>query len=304
MDNNKIIKKMLEKLPKESIKIDEPMKNHTSFKIGGPADIFIVPKNIEHIKYAVKVCRENEIPFYILGNGSNLLVRDKGFRGVIIQIYKNMNNVKIEGEEVWAEAGILLSSLSKKIVEAKLTGFEFASGIPGTFGGAIYMNAGAYEGEIKQVLVSADVIDEYGNQMTLSNEELELGYRNSILQKKGYIALSGRLKLKKGDVNKIKEKIKYLTDKRVSKQPLDMPSAGSTFKRPKGYYAGKLIMDSGLRGYSIGGAKVSEKHCGFVVNTGNATAKDVINLIKHIQNTVKEKFGVFMEPEIRIIGEE
>ncbi|WP_408605916.1 UDP-N-acetylmuramate dehydrogenase [Defluviitalea phaphyphila] len=304
LDNNKIIKKMLEKLPKESIKIDEPMKNHTSFKIGGPADIFIVPKNIEHIKYAVKVCRENEIPFYILGNGSNLLVRDKGFRGVIIQIYKNMNNVKIEGEEVWAEAGILLSSLSKKIVEAKLTGFEFASGIPGTFGGAIYMNAGAYEGEIKQVLVSADVIDEYGNQMTLSNEELELGYRNSILQKKGYIALSGRLKLKKGDVNKIKEKIKYLTDKRVSKQPLDMPSAGSTFKRPKGYYAGKLIMDSGLRGYSIGGAKVSEKHCGFVVNTGNATAKDVINLIKHIQNTVKEKFGVFMEPEIRIIGEE
>ncbi|NLM12390.1 MAG: UDP-N-acetylmuramate dehydrogenase [Epulopiscium sp.] len=295
---------MSEIIPKNLIKINEPMKDHTSFKAGGCADFFIAPENLNQLIKLINFLKENQIPYYIMGNGSNLLVRDKGFRGVIVQIYKNMSDVKIEGEEVWAEAGILLSTLSTKVMHSHLTGFEFASGIPGTLGGAVYMNAGAYEGEMKQVLVSADVIDEEGNIITLTNEELKLGYRSSILQEKRYIVLSAKLKLKKGNIDEIRERINYLTEQRKAKQPIDMPSAGSTFKRPKGYYAGKLIMDAGLRGYSIGDAQVSEKHCGFVVNKGNASAGDIIRLIHHIQNTVKEKFGVLMEPEVRIIGEE
>lgn len=295
---------MSEYIPRDLIKINEPMKDHTSFKAGGCADFFIVPENSTQLIELVQFLKENQVPYYIMGNGSNLLVRDKGFRGVIIQIYRNMSDVKIDGEEVWAEAGILLSSLSNKIMNSHLTGFEFASGIPGTLGGAIYMNAGAYGGEMKQVLVSADVVDEDGKIITLTNEELKLGYRSSILQQKKYIVLSAKLKLQEGDIDEIKARINYLTEQRKAKQPLELPSAGSTFKRPEGYYAGKLIMDAGLRGYSIGDAQVSEKHCGFVVNKGNASAGDIIKLIHHIQNTVKEKFGVFMEPEVRIIGEE
>ncbi|HHW68497.1 UDP-N-acetylmuramate dehydrogenase [Defluviitalea raffinosedens] len=295
---------MSEYIPRDLIKINEPMKDHTSFKAGGCADFFIVPENSTQLIELVQFLKESQVPYYIMGNGSNLLVRDKGFRGVIIQIYRNMSDVKIDGEEVWAEAGILLSSLSNKIMNSHLTGFEFASGIPGTLGGAIYMNAGAYGGEMKQVLVSADVVDEDGKIITLTNEELKLGYRSSILQQKKYIVLSAKLKLQEGDIDEIKARINYLTEQRKAKQPLELPSAGSTFKRPEGYYAGKLIMDAGLRGYSIGDAQVSEKHCGFVVNKGNASAGDIIKLIHHIQNTVKEKFGVFMEPEVRIIGEE
>lgn len=295
---------MSEYIPRDLIKINEPMKDHTSFKAGGCADFFIVPENSTQLIELVQFLKESQVPYYIMGNGSNLLVRDKGFRGVIIQIYRNMSDVKIDGEEVWAEAGILLSSLSNKIMNSHLTGFEFASGIPGTLGGAIYMNAGAYGGEMKQVLVSADVVDEEGKIITLTNEELKLGYRSSILQQKKYIVLSAKLKLQEGDIDEIKARINYLTEQRKAKQPLELPSAGSTFKRPEGYYAGKLIMDAGLRGYSIGDAQVSEKHCGFVVNKGNASAGDIIKLIHHIQNTVKEKFGVFMEPEVRIIGEE
>ncbi|MBM7684397.1 MAG: UDP-N-acetylmuramate dehydrogenase [Epulopiscium sp.] len=304
MDNEQLLKKMSEYIPRDLIKINEPMKDHTSFKAGGCADFFIVPENSTQLIELVQFLKESQVPYYIMGNGSNLLVRDKGFRGVIIQIYRNMSDVKIDGEEVWAEAGILLSSLSNKIMNSHLTGFEFASGIPGTLGGAIYMNAGAYGGEMKQVLVSADVVDEDGKIITLTNEELKLGYRSSILQQKKYIVLSAKLKLQEGDIDEIKARINYLTEQRKAKQPLELPSAGSTFKRPEGYYAGKLIMDAGLRGYSIGDAQVSEKHCGFVVNKGNASAGDIIKLIHHIQNTVKEKFGVFMEPEVRIIGEE
>lgn len=304
MNNNQLLEKMSEIIPKDLIKINEPMKDHTSFKAGGCTDFFIAPQNIDQLIRLVQFLKDNQVPYYIMGNGSNLLVRDKGFRGVIVQIYKNMSGVRIEGEEVWAEAGILLSTLSTKVMNSHLTGFEFASGIPGTLGGAIYMNAGAYDGEMKQVLVSADVIDEDGNIVTLTNEELKLGYRSSILQEKKYIVLSAKLKLKKGNIDEIRERINYLTAQRKAKQPLELPSAGSTFKRPQGYYAGKLIMDAGLRGYSIGDAQVSEKHCGFVVNKGNASAGDIIRLIHHIQNTVKEKFGVLMEPEVRIIGEE
>lgn len=304
MDKEQLLKKMQEYIPKELIYIDEPMRNHISFRTGGNADFFIIPNNLNQLINLIQMCRQNQLPYYIMGNGSNLLVRDKGFRGAIIQIYKNMSEVKITGEEVWAESGILLSSLSNKLMNEHLTGFEFAGGIPGTLGGAIYMNAGAYGGEIKQILISADVIDEYGNMITLTNEELKLDYRRSILQEKGYIVLNAKLKLQKGNIDEIKERMRYLTEQRKAKQPLEMPSAGSTFKRPQGYYAGKLIMDTGLKGHSIGGAQVSEKHCGFVVNKGNASAKDIIELIKHIQNKVQEKFGVFMEPEVRIIGEE
>ncbi|NLJ87942.1 MAG: UDP-N-acetylmuramate dehydrogenase [Epulopiscium sp.] len=304
MNKEKLYNKFLEYIPKELIKIDEPMKKHTTFKIGGPVDIFISPSNKEQIKYALKICRENEIPFYLMGNGSNLLVRDKGFRGVIIQIFKNMSKVEITEDKVWAEAGILLSSLANKIKDNSLTGFEFAAGIPGTLGGAVYMNAGAYDGEIKQVLENAELLDENGNEIVLSNEELELGYRTSILQRNNYILLSARLKLKKGNKKEIEEKMNYLAQQRADKQPINMPSAGSTFKRPPGYYAGKLIMDSGLRGYCIGGAEVSQKHCGFIINKDNATAKDVIDLIEFVQGTVYDKYCVKMEPEIKIIGEE
>jgi len=304
LNKEKLYNKFLEYIPKGLIKIDEPMKKHTTFKIGGPVDIFISPSNKEQIKYALKICRENEIPFYLMGNGSNLLVRDKGFRGVIIQIFKNMSKVEITEDKVWAEAGILLSSLANKIKDNSLTGFEFAAGIPGTLGGAVYMNAGAYDGEIKQVLENAELLDENGNEIVLSNEELELGYRTSILQRNNYILLSARLKLKKGNKKEIEEKMNYLAQQRADKQPINMPSAGSTFKRPPGYYAGKLIMDSGLRGYCIGGAEVSQKHCGFIINKDNATAKDVIDLIEFVQGTVYDKYCVKMEPEIKIIGEE
>ena len=206
MNKEKLYNKFLEYIPKELIKIDEPMKKHTTFKIGGPVDIFISPSNKEQIKYALKICRENEIPFYLMGNGSNLLVRDKGFRGVIIQIFKNMSKVEITEDKVWAEAGILLSSLANKIKDNSLTGFEFAAGIPGTLGGAVYMNAGAYDGEIKQVLENAELLDENGNEIVLSNEELELGYRTSILQRNNYILLSARLKLRRAIKKKLKKK--------------------------------------------------------------------------------------------------
>lgn len=293
-----------EGLNKGEILIDEPMKKHTSFKIGGPADFFVRPADKEELKKVIQICKVQNIPYYIIGNGSNLLVRDKGFRGVIIQIYDNMAEAKIEGTTVYAQAGILLSRLSKMILAESLTGFEFAHGIPGTLGGAVYMNAGAYGGEIKDVVRYSTVIDQEGNIFKMDKEALQLDYRMSEVQKRGYIVLDACLDLAKGNYDDIKGAIDELTFKRTSKQPLDLPSAGSTFKRPTGYFAGKLIMDAGLRGHKIGGAQVSEKHCGFVVNAGNATAEDVLHLIQFIQTKVKEQFGVDMEPEVRIIGEE
>ncbi len=291
-------------IPSLHIRMNESMKLHTSFKIGGPADLFVIPQSVEQLMFALEVCKKEQIPFYIMGNGSNLLVRDKGFRGMIIQVYKDMSSVKIEGETIWTQAGILLSTLSNKALAAELTGLEFASGIPGTVGGAVYMNAGAYDGEMKQVIRSAQVLDENGTMYTLSNEELELGYRTSKVQKQKYIVLSVELQLQRGSYEEIKAKMEDLTYKRTSKQPLEMPSAGSTFKRPTGHFAGKLIMDAELQGYRIGGAQVSEKHCGFVVNTGEATAQDVLDLISYIRDTVWQKFTVSIEPEVRIIGEE
>ncbi|MFP4698193.1 MAG: UDP-N-acetylmuramate dehydrogenase [Eubacteriales bacterium] len=302
MNKDRWYRDFLDIVDGEDILINEPMSKHTSFKIGGPVDFFLTPRSIKQLQLLVNYCRDNEVPHYIIGNGSNLLVRDGGFSGVIIQIYKNLSSVKIDNDKVFAEAGILLSTLAKKICKASLKGFEFASGIPGTLGGAVCMNAGAYGGELKQILVSATVINDKGDLVTLSNEKLELGYRTSIIQKNGYIVVSATLELEKGNQENIQDHINELTNKRKTKQPLELPSAGSAFKRPIGYFAGKLIMDSGLKGYKIGDAQVSEKHCGFIVNTGNATAKDVVLLMQHIQETVKDKFGVNLEPEVRIIG--
>lgn len=290
------------------IHYDEPMRLHTTFKIGGPADIFIVPKNEAVFSEVVKLCRAEGVPFYVIGNGSNLLVSDKGIRGVVFQIYRTLDTVDFSDNgdgtvTVTAGAGIMLSNLSKMIAEKGLCGFEFASGIPGTFGGAVTMNAGAYGGEMSQCAVSATVIDRDGQIVTLKKEELELGYRTSIIQKKDYIVLSASLIFHKGNKTEILEKMSELNAQRRSKQPLEYPSAGSTFKRPEGYFAGKLIHDAGLRGFCVGGACVSEKHSGFVINKGGATAKDVLELIKEVQKRVRDQFGVSLEMEVKMLGE-
>lgn len=285
------------------IKIDEKLSEYVNFKVGGPADILLIPNSKEQVIKSIKICKENNIPFYLIGNGSNILVRDGGFRGVVLSL-KNVKNIYVDGEKIEAECGVILKEVSDKAIENSLTGFEFACGIPGTIGGAVFMNAGAYDGEISKVIESAEVIDENCNIIRLSREELDFGYRSSLVMKKGYTVLSAVFKLEKGQVKTIKELIEDLTNKRESKQPLEYPSVGSTFKRPTGYFAGKLIQDAGLKGYSIGGAAVSEKHSGFVINKGNATAKDITDLIKHIQDEVKKQFGVDLHPEVRIIGEE
>jgi UDP-N-acetylmuramate dehydrogenase len=303
VNNTKIYEKLTLVLDENEIRQNEMMHLHTSFKIGGPADFFVIPKSIEKLVNTIKICTREKIPYYIIGNGSNLLVTDKGFRGVIIQIYKNFDEIKIVGERVYAQAGVLLSKLSKKIYEAGLEGFEFASGIPGTLGGAVFMNAGAYGGEMKDIVESVTVVTHQGDLIDLPKEALDLDYRSSILQKEDYVALSITLQLKKGDRETIKRNLEELTNRRKAKQPLDLPSAGSTFKRPEGHYAGKLIMESGLSGYTIGDAQVSEKHCGFVVNKGNATCEDVLQLIEHIQKVVKQGFGVELEPEVKLLGE-
>lgn len=286
----------------DNIKIDEKLSGYVNFKVGGPADILLIPNSKEQVKKSIFICRENNIPVYVIGNGSNILVRDGGFRGVVISL-KGVHNVTVNDERIEAECGAMLKEVSDKAMENSLTGFEFACGIPGTIGGAVFMNAGAYDGEISHVVESAEVIDENCNIINLTNEELDFGYRSSLVMKKGYIVLSAVFKLKKGQVKSIKELVNDLTNKRESKQPLEYPSAGSTFKRPTGYFAGKLIQDAGLKGYSIGGAAVSEKHSGFVINKGNATAKDITDLIEHIQYEVKNQFGVDLHTEVRIIGE-
>ena len=284
------------------VRFDEPMSKHTSFKIGGPADIVCLPENLFEIQKLIKYFKEKAINFIIIGNGSNLLVSDEGICGAVIKIGNQMSEIKISGEELYAEAGALLSKTANAALNAELSGMEALSGIPGTIGGAVYMNAGAYGTEIKDVLKEVTFIDSDGNLKTLPCEELELGYRKSIFTNKDYIVLSCVLKLKKGDKTEILANMKDYTKRRTDKQPLTYPSAGSTFKRPEGYFAGKLIEDSGLKGYSIGGAKISELHAGFIINYNNATANDVKELIKYAQNTVFEKFGVKIEPEIKIIG--
>lgn len=302
--NQSFYDKLNNVIGKDSILIDEPMSRHTTFRVGGPADFFVTPKAKEEVRDVIRICKEAGMPYYIIGNGSNLLVSDAGYRGVIVQIYKEMNEVKVEGDLVKAQAGALLSGIAAKALGAELSGFEFASGIPGTIGGACVMNAGAYGGEMKDVLESVTVLTGEGKIIELGRNELELGYRTSVIAKKGYIVLGAVLKLERGDGEKIKTYMDELKEKRVTKQPLEYPSAGSTFKRPEGYFAGKLIEDAGLRGFQVGGAQVSEKHCGFVINRDHATAADIMELMRQVQIRVKENSGVDLEPEVKRLGDE
>ena len=288
---------------RENVYRDEPMMKHTSFRIGGPADWFVSPETTGALSETIQFLKAGSVPYFILGNGSNLLVSDDGYRGVVIQIGKNMSDIVVSGTNVRAQAGALLSTVASRAAAASLTGMEFAGGIPGSIGGACVMNAGAYGGEMKDILTSVIALFEDGSVRKVPCGELMLGYRSSALMRNGAIVLEAELSLTEGDIGEIRATMDDLRERRVSKQPLDLPSAGSTFKRPEGYFAGKLIMDSGLRGYAVGGAQVSEKHCGFVVNRGGATADDVMTLIRHIQKTVLKNFGVELVPEVRFLGE-
>ncbi|MCD7885128.1 MAG: UDP-N-acetylmuramate dehydrogenase [Lachnospiraceae bacterium] len=352
------IDQLREAAKEDCVTRQEPMSKHTTFRIGGPADYFAAPETEEGICNIVRYCRTHDYPFYVIGNGSNLLVADAGYRGLILQLYKNFSKIEIQpgagqvtSEEtgaqaadaaaekavpeknvpekavpgknasektvpeysgaaadsgiciIRAEAGAMLSAIARRAQEAGLTGFEFASGIPGTLGGAVVMNAGAYGGEMKQVLLSARVLTREGEIREIPAEELELGYRTSVIPANGWIVLGAAIALRPGAPAAIRARMEELREQRVAKQPLDLPSAGSTFKRPEGYFAGKLIMDADLRGYTVGGAQVSEKHCGFVVNRGGATAADVRQLIADVAAKVKADFGVILEPEIKMLGE-
>ena len=303
MDNHRIENKFCTCLGSDNVKLQEPMSRHTTFRIGGPADFYLCPHSTKEVQEIVEICKEEKLPYFVLGNGSNLLVSDKGYRGVVVQLWKNFSDITVKDCCIQAKAGALLSKVAVEALEAGLTGMEFASGIPGTIGGAAFMNAGAYGGEMKDIIKSVKVLDTQGEVRVLPKEELKMGYRTSIVKEKGYTVLSVELELSKGNREEIRNTMEDLKERRTSKQPLEMPSAGSTFKRPEGYFAGKLIMDSGLRGFSVGGAQVSEKHCGFVVNKGGATAMDVLNLIREVQRRVKEQFGVDLETEVRFLGE-
>ena len=284
------------------VKYDEPLKNHTTFQIGGKCIALIEPKKVEDIIEAIKICRENNLKFFVIGNGSNLLVPDDGYNGVIIKIKSEFSNIQVEGECLIAHSGAKLSEVYTVAYENSLTGFEFASGIPGTIGGAIFMNAGAYGGEMKDIVESVEVLDFDNYEVKeLKNEELDFSYRKSIIQRKNYIVLTIKLKLKKGNKEEIKAVYEDLREKRNSKQPLNFGSAGSTFKRPEGHFASKLIEDAGLKGYHINDAWVSEKHSGFIVNKGNASYKEVMELIEYVQKVVFEKFEVKLETEVRIL---
>lgn len=290
-------------VPEEDILFNEPMCRHTTFRVGGDAECFVRIGNREQLRNIIPYFQQVEVPFFILGNGSNLLVGDKGYQGVVIQIGNRMNQIIVDGERITAQAGALLSQVAKAALEKELTGFEFASGIPGTIGGGVVMNAGAYGGEMKQVVERVTVMDRQGEILELSGDEMEFGYRTSVIKNRPFIVLEICLELQQGKGEEIRAKMNELARKRKEKQPLEFASAGSTFKRPEGYFAGKLIMDAGLRGYSIGGACVSEKHCGFVINTGRATAADVAEVISEVKDRVKERFGVTLEPEVVFLGD-
>ncbi len=303
--NEAFYQKLKTILNDKQIMIEEPLARHTTFEIGGPAQFLVLPESISQVTAAIKLCREENMPYYIMGNGSNLLVGDKGYRGTIIKLSQAFGKISVDERQyiVRAQAGILLSRLAAEIAEYSLTGFEFAAGIPGTLGGAVTMNAGAYDGDISQSILKAVVLDQEGSILRLTKEELKMGYRTTAIQDNHYIVLEAAFGFKPGSKEEIISKINDLNARRREKQPLEYPSAGSTFKRPVGYYAGKLIMDSGLRGYQVGNAQVSEKHCGFVINKGGATAGEVIALISYIIETVNHKFGVVLEPEVKLLGD-
>ncbi|MFG6148086.1 UDP-N-acetylmuramate dehydrogenase [Halobacillus sp. B23F22_1] len=298
-----IYNKLLELVKKENVKVDEVLKKHLYTKLGGKADFFITPTNYQEIQNVVKFSNEENIPFMLLGNGSNLIIKDGGIRGIVISL-KHLDDISTEGNTIVAQCGARIIDASRHALKEHLSGLEFACGIPGTVGGALYMNAGAYGGEIKDVLDYAYVIDRDGNLVKRLASDLELDYRTSNIEKNKDIVIEATFSLKPGKYEDIKEVMDDLTYKRESKQPLEYPSCGSVFKRPPGYFAGKLIQDSQLQGKNIGGAEVSTKHAGFIVNKNNATTTDYISLIEHVQKTVKEKFGVDLEREVRIIGED
>lgn len=299
-NKNEWIRKLGEQV---EILVAEPMKNHTTFRIGGPADALALPKTPEEVAEVVRFCHEHAQSYYVLGNGSNLLVSDEGYRGLVLQLYRNFNDIQVNGETITVQSGAMLAAVARTAYQTGLTGPEFASGIPGTIGGAVVMNAGAYGGEMKNVLKEVTVLTKEGEVLVIPAKALELGYRTSVIPKNGWIVLGAVLQLKKGDQEQILARMEELKEQRITKQPLDLPSAGSTFKRPEGYFAGKLIMDAGLRGFTVGGAQVSEKHCGFVVNRGNATAADVWELICEVKRRVKEMTGVELEPEVKLLGD-
>ena len=304
MDQYLVYKNLFTDIYSENeIEINAKMKEHIYFKVGGPADILLNPHKVDQIIETIKICENNKIPYYVIGNGSNLLVKDGGLRGVVIKL-SGLDSIEVNDNKIKAGSGALLKSVSDAALDNKLTGFEFACGIPGSVGGAVFMNAGAYDGEIKNVIIEAEVIDRNGKLLILKNDDIKLGYRTSNIKDEGYIVVSATFELTKGNYEKIETRINELTKKREEKQPLEYPSAGSTFKRPEGYFAGKLIQDAGLKGFSIGGAAVSGKHSGFVINKGGATAKDILDVISHVQEEVKKQFGVELQTEVRIIGED
>ncbi len=282
--------------------MEEPMKKHTTFRVGGPADVLVQPDETA-LAAILALCRRYHVSYSFIGNGSNLLVGDKGIRGVVIEMTDPMGNIEVDGTKITAQAGAMLSKLANTAASNGLGGMEFAAGIPGSVGGAVVMNAGAYGGEMKDIIEKVYVLDENGAQLELDRDALDLGYRHSCIPEKKYIVTKVVLELVPRNEAEIRSEMKELNEKRAEKQPLQYPSAGSTFKRPEGYFAGKLIMDAGLRGYQVGGAQVSEKHCGFVINKGDATAADICQLMRDVSDKVQAQFGVVLEPEVKMIGE-
>jgi len=299
---NEFLNELKEKIDASWVCESEPMKLHTTFRVGGPADVLVTP-DVKSLPEVIALCKKHSLPYHVIGNGSNLLVGDKGIRGVVIAMTNRMADIVCEDDVITADAGATLGQIAGIAAGKGLTGFEFAAGIPGTLGGAVVMNAGAYGGEMKDVIVSAVVLDKEGHLQELSVEDLDLSYRHSCIPEKEYVVLKVTMKLQHGDEAEIRAKMAELREQRITKQPLEYPSAGSTFKRPEGYFAGKLIMDAGLRGYQVGGAQVAEKHCGFVINKDNATAADIVQLMQDVSAKVEEQFGVKLEPEVKMLGE-
>lgn len=294
--------KLTTTIPELEIRVDEPMSRHTTFRIGGPADYFVCPDS-EQIAEVFRIAHTYKIPVTVIGNGSNLLVGDKGIRGLVVEIGSAMNQITVENNHIIAGAGALLSKVAAKAASEELGGMEFAAGIPGSIGGAVTMNAGAYGGEMKDILSKVTVLTDDGEIQTLDVSEMDLSYRHSCVPENHYVVLEAEIVLERKPEAEIREQMEELRKKRVEKQPLEYPSAGSTFKRPEGYFAGKLIMDAGLRGYTVGDAQVSEKHCGFVINRKNASAAQVCQLMQDVQDKVEKQFGVRLEPEVKMLGE-
>lgn len=304
MDIKEIIRHLLFCLPENQISANVPMKEHTTFRTGGNADLMLFPSSAEQIAASLKVLKDLQVPYFIIGKGSNLVVRDGGFHGAVIKLSDNFSKITVENNHICAQAGATLAAVVRAAHENNLCGMEYAAGIPGTVGGAVVMNAGAYGGEIKDQIESVKVLDNDFNELNLTSAGLCFGYRKSIISKKQYIVLQADFLLEFGNIEEARIKLRELNRRRREKQPLDYPSAGSTFKRPPGHFAGALIEQAGLRGFQIGGALVSEKHAGFIINAGNATSADILKLIETVRQRVLETSGVLLETEIKIIGED